>query len=779
LIAWRNCGSESSNHGRLGVAYVVFAILSIVDWSQGTRAGISVSFNVDSGAATVTEVSVRSFAAEFGVEEGSLLELIDGMPTTEEVWSSTGDTSQTMRFVSPTGEVIEAEIAKARAIDLGGVVALEFSGVIFALSSLFVISRAWRSIEANRFAYFAVITSIAFASLPGSESGHLFSRAVFTTTLPWIPVAFIGLFDVLGKDKNRREQMVPSIGLILPLVGAIGLTTVNLVRFTAAPALADIAASASLLFLATGLFWGLFLLARRYFNSTSAIFREQIRVIAVGTMIAVLPVVLLNIVPNGLNIDPLVPPEFLLTASVIIPLSFGYAILRHDLLGIRRLVHRGVAYVLISAIVVALYAVVLGATRAWINQGVGDDTAVNIAILMALLGIPLIPRVRELSFSVVDRLLYKDFIGHREVVRGVSLRAVEAPSVEELFDGVLGQIRDPLGASFVAYIEREGITGSVGAVEDPIIEAAYRRAVQANGTESGTHVVINAALEGQVAFVMFPDSGDRSATICVGPKETGEPFSDEDLQMIQTIGGLLSTAVARLRLLEQLQVKNEELTGLNRRIVQVEEQERARISGYLHDEPLQKVSYALAQYRERNLGADLEAILDDAVGDLRNITATLSPAILMDLGLARSVEWLVAETDQRSDFSTDLRIEGDERESQLSKSTQLVAYRVVQESLTNCQKHAKPSMVWVSLEYENEGLLISVDDNGVGAPEGPDGLTSKADSLGLLSMRQRVESQNGFLAVQNRESRGFSVRARLPFGDEIPGPTQKSNGSAP
>jgi signal transduction histidine kinase len=346
--------------------------------------------------------------------------------------------------------------------------------------------------------------------------------------------------------------------------------------------------------------------------------------------------------------------------------------------------------------------------------------------------------------------------------------------VDDLLRQVLRDIREPLGLEFVAYVEgtrrHSRVRTKAGDVDDTFLLSLQREALT-KPDSSTSNLLTDSRAEGQLIVTRLTDLVALPAVLVIGPKTTGEPFSDEDFQMIETIGGMLSTALGRLMLLEELQDKNQELMGLNTRLVEVEEQERARISGYLHDEPLQKVSYVLSQYRERQLSEDLSDVLDEAVSDLRAITATLSPAILMDLGLARSVEWLVAEADGRSDFEMDLRISGEEQEGQLSGPAQLVAYRLVQESLTNCQKHASASMVWVSLEYENNGLLISVEDNGTGAPEGPDGFINKADSLGLLSMRQRVESQNGFLALENRESRGFSVRARLPFDGGSVGPS--------
>ena len=324
-----------------------------------------------------------------------------------------------------------------------------------------------------------------------------------------------------------------------------------------------------------------------------------------------------------------------------------------------------------------------------------------------------------------------------------------------------------MGLQFAAYLEDDGrgvvIRYIMGDVDADVLKSLYRSGVEGNGAGPEIRLITEPSVEGKVALVLLPTAGGRPAIACLGPKRTGEPFNDDDLQMIQTISGLLSTAVARLQLLEELQNKNEELVGLNTRLVEVEEQERARLSGYLHDEPLQKVAYVLSRYRERNLGEDLGTILDEVVSDLRNISAALSPEVLTDLGLVRAVEWLVSEIESRADFQINFTVESPHLEKKLATGAQLVAYRVVQESLTNCQKHSQASAVWVSLEFDEESLLLSVEDNGVGVPEVPESDSRRPDSLGLLSMRQRIESQDGFLALGNRRSRGFGVRARLPF----------------
>jgi len=426
---------------------------------------------------------------------------------------------------------------------------------------------------------------------------------------------------------------------------------------------------------------------------------------------------------------------------------------------------------MISVLVLALYVAALVTIRATGGGEVGTGSPLTVTLLVALLaGVPFLPRVRELAFATVNRVLYRDFVDHRDVVRRVSRQAVETTTVQGLMSSVLSTISDALGLSFATYAERDddGLrsVATLGESDQEFARLLRAQVLRQDDSSAVDRTAATGLREGEYLFASVTPTASNSGVIGLGPKDTGEPFREDDLQMVQTIAGLVSTAVARLQLLDELSEKNVELVGLNARLVEIEEQELARISAYLHDEPLQKASYVLAQYRERALGDDLASILSEVVSELRTLSASLSPAVLTDLGLIRAVEWLVSETQERADFGIDLRCGGLDRELRMPASTELVAYRVVQEALTNCQKHSQATMVWVSLEAGDDEIVVSVEDNGVGssgtgpkADEGPGG-------LGLLGMRQRVESQNGHLTVANRRSRGFSVTARFPLRNE-------------
>ena len=304
----------------------------------------------------------------------------------------------------------------------------------------------------------------------------------------------------------------------------------------------------------------------------------------------------------------------------------------------------------------------------------------------------------------------------------------------------------------------------VGEADEEFTESLRTLALRNDNSASLTKMDPGGTREGECLFAPISGGSSSPGVLALGPKATGEPFSEDDLQMVQTIAGLVSTAVARLRLVDELKDKNIELVGLNARLMEVEEQERARLSAYLHDEPLQKVTYVLSQHRERQLDQDLASILGDVARELRTISTSLSPALLADLGLIPALEWLVSEVKERADFRIDFQHTGLTSEQRLPSAVELVAYRVAQEALTNCQKHSSAAAVWVSLELDVGVLRVSVEDNGEGLARPDRQHRRLPEHLGLVGMRQRVESQNGRLVVENRKSRGVRVAAYLPLG---------------
>jgi signal transduction histidine kinase len=200
--------------------------------------------------------------------------------------------------------------------------------------------------------------------------------------------------------------------------------------------------------------------------------------------------------------------------------------------------------------------------------------------------------------------------------------------------------------------------------------------------------------------------------------------------------------------------------------------ERARISRELHDVVAHHISMIAVQAETARLttpgmpaaGAQrLSSIGDTArtaltemrrlLGVLREDTSDVPAERRPQPGIDRLAE-LIDEARELSEASTRLIISG--WPQPLDPGTELAAYRIVQEALTNARRHAPGAAVDVELHFGEDALSLLIRDNGPGPPDGPTG------GNGLLGMRERATAVGGLLRTGYGASGGFVVQARLP-----------------
>ena len=139
-----------------------------------------------------------------------------------------------------------------------------------------------------------------------------------------------------------------------------------------------------------------------------------------------------------------------------------------------------------------------------------------------------------------------------------------------------------------------------------------------------------------------------------------------------------------------------------------------------------------------------------ALGELRNLSRGLRPALLQERGLRTAIEDLV----QRSAIPASVNVTGVVQ--QVPDQVSTAAYFVVAEALTNVNKHAGATAVQITVERRDDDLAVSVLDNGTGGAD-PDG-------SGLLGLRTRVRALDGRLEVHSPPGGPTLIRAEIPCG---------------
>src|SRR5204862_1425863 len=154
---------------------------------------------------------------------------------------------------------------------------------------------------------------------------------------------------------------------------------------------------------------------------------------------------------------------------------------------------------------------------------------------------------------------------------------------------------------------------------------------------------------------------------------------------------------------------------------------------------------------------DAKRLNSDAMRAIRDLAMGLRPSMLDDIGIEAALQWQGREFSRHTGVPATVRVHGSL--DYLSDAQRTCIYRVVQEALTNCARHAKAKHVLVSLRADEHGVRVIVQHDGVGfIPAAARG------GLGLLGMQERVQELDGTLAIASERSSGTTIRVELPAG---------------
>ena len=457
-----------------------------------------------------------------------------------------------------------------------------------------------------------------------------------------------------------------------------------------------------------GIVLGLVSLFVRY-RRAGEVQRRQILWLLLATIVA-----LIFLVPWGLLAEA---PIFVLFSIALIPVGVTVAIVRHQLLDIRLVVSRALAWSLLTVGAVVGYAALVALFDTFITSQVGRSAVVT--VIVALLLAPVLPRLQRL----VDRAMYGD---RRDPAR-VATRVGEG--LAGGLPGVVAAVRESLRLPYVAI--ESGRTG-----------------VSA-GTEPAT-----------VVPVPLTYGGDEVGRLLVGLRPGERELAAADRDVLALVAVPLAVAVHATGLSAQLQTSREHL-------VSAREEERRRIRRDLHDglgPMLTGIAFsadaaanllATDPDRTRELIGTLRADTRTAIGDVRRLVDDLRPPALDELGLVGALRQRAAVLSMRAD-GTPVQVSVDipDELPVLPAAVEVAAYRIATEALTNVVRHSTASTATLRLVCA-QGLVVEVSDDG--APDG-----SWRPGVGLQAMRERTAELGGRFEAGPSTGGGL-VRASFPL----------------
>ncbi len=210
-----------------------------------------------------------------------------------------------------------------------------------------------------------------------------------------------------------------------------------------------------------------------------------------------------------------------------------------------------------------------------------------------------------------------------------------------------------------------------------------------------------------------------------------------------------------------------------RQVLQAQEEERKRLARELHDDASQRIlllthgidniASKAEKYSPQELRNEMGRLYDlsrETYQSIKHYAQALRPSILDDLGMVAAIKWLAEEIQRLSGIEIQVKTG---IMPPLPPETQLVLFRIIQESLNNVHRHSGAPKANITAECQGNEIRVTVSDNGRGFKP-PRQLSEFASQgkLGLTGMAERVRLVGGRLEVSSQEGQGTTIVVTVP-----------------
>jgi signal transduction histidine kinase len=155
---------------------------------------------------------------------------------------------------------------------------------------------------------------------------------------------------------------------------------------------------------------------------------------------------------------------------------------------------------------------------------------------------------------------------------------------------------------------------------------------------------------------------------------------------------------------------------------------------------------------------EAKQLAEQTLVSVRDLAMGLRPAMLDDLGLGPALEWQGREFSRRSGTPVEVQVDGVVDE--LPDSHRTCIFRIVQEALTNCARHAQAKSIRIVAHGGPGAVFLSVQDDGVGFA------ASEGRGLGLIGIEERARELGGWVTLRSEPGKGTTLRVELPWAKE-------------
>jgi signal transduction histidine kinase len=557
--------------------------------------------------------------------------------------------------------------------------------------------------------------------------GHLPSRR--WTPFAWLcaaVLAFLGVLLLFGQDTlvGSSEDAVIANPFFMP-----GLARLEIPEAVFAVSL-------------IGLLVGSVLSMVLRFRRSSGVERQQIKWVALAVAFLASSFVLSTVASTiGLNSD-LIDSIVSGIAFITLPVAVAVAVLQYHLYDLDVVVKKALVAGALVLLVIAAYAAVVGLLGVITS---GNESSGSVFIVALLLGLAFRP-VTRFARRIADRVVYGRRATPYEVLTEFSERVGESYATEDVLGRMAQILGQATGAGSARVWLRLGPELRPAASWPSDAEPAAAAFVASDALPT---------IEGE-SVVEVRDRGELLGALSVAMPPS-DPMNPSKERLVRDLASQAGLVLRNVRLVEELRASQ-------RRLVRAQDQERRRLERNIHDGAQQQlvalsVKTRLARdlttrdpARAAEMLTQIDAEIQSAVDDLRDLARGIYPPLLIDKGLAAALD---AQA-RRSPVPITIRADGLGR---YAPEVEAAVYFSCLEALQNVAKYAEASSTTVILAQTNGHLTFEVMDDGRGFDP-----TAERTGTGLQGIADRLGALHGEVTIRSEPGAGTRVRGRIEVG---------------
>jgi len=719
------------------------------------------------------------------LQKEDVLQRIDGKPVLNVDWRplftalkssyeytvQRGD--QLLTFDIPVASANLATIAERIA---AGTVAL----IIWAIAGLIILFATPQNRDAWWVGVIFLGIAISLAASEASLQGVPFARLGSEPLLPVIIVGFLSI-ALLPRNNppNRRELSI--FAVLYTLAAILGLMLLWDIIYlnpkgSSFELLTDVSLYHDLLFafLGVGGLSYIIILIIRSWRLPQLHLRQQSRILLAFTSLAILPGVLLTLVPVAVSGSLILPWIVFIALLSLIPAGYGYIIYRRKYLGLDFFVSTSLTLLLMGLVLLVAYGIVLSLLRQQTPLQLVEPLPSYLALVV---GFAVVPFTGKASRQAIHTLIYGPQVPYEETLARFTATLANDPQISTL-RRVLHDLTHVLQVRQGALLLVHG-EDRLTCVEHIGIEAL--QPVSLNKLKQIPSIPIRRAspdigvsfylLDGYpwAELMLFLKVGDRPVGLLVlGASVPSGYLNGRQVNYICQVGSVMAVSIESIQLFESSR-------EMSREMMVVRETERARLAARIHDDPIQRISVVmngLANLEHQTNLAEVEVsntlqihreTLRGAARQLRDICAGLYPPTL-ELGIQLAIRDTARDFTMKTKIEVDLTVDVP-NDLEISHRITTVLYHVLTEALNNIERHTQATDVWIELNCQNEHLQLVVADNGLGNTFSSMSVSAliRARHFGIAGMYNWASLAHGVLHIGQRMEQGTVVTLLVPL----------------